>query len=73
MSRVLPIAPVAPPAPPELPQPPVVMPAGAKTIRIPVTGMTCAACQARVQRALQQQPGVADATVYLMMNNATVA
>ena len=73
MSRVLPIAPVAPPAPPELPQPPAVMPAGAKTIRIPVTGMTCAACQARVQRALQQQPGVADATVNLMMNNATVA
>lgn len=73
MSRVLPIAPVALPAPPELPQPPAVMPACAKTIRIPVTGMTCAACQARVQRALQQQPGVADATVNLMMNNATVA
>ncbi len=70
MSRVLPIA---PPAPPELPQPPAVMPAGAKTIRIPITGMTCAACQARVQRTLQQQPGVADATVNLMMNNATVA
>ena len=49
------------------------MPAGAKTIRIPVTGMTCAACQARVQRTLQQQPGVVDATVNLMMNNATVA
>ena len=45
----------------------------AKTIaRIPVTGMTCAACQSRVQRTLQQQPGVSDATVNLMMGNATV-
>jgi Cu+-exporting ATPase len=41
-------------------------------IRIPVTGMTCAACQARVQRALQKAPGVADASVNLMMNSATV-
>lgn len=43
-----------------------------KTIRIPVSGMTCAACQSRVQRTLQKQPGVADATVNLMMHNATV-
>ena len=43
-----------------------------ETIRIPVTGMTCAACQARVQRTLQKQPGVADASVNLMMNSATV-
>ncbi|HEV7990206.1 MAG TPA: heavy metal translocating P-type ATPase [Gemmatimonadaceae bacterium] len=43
-----------------------------RTIRIPVTGMTCAACQARVQRTLQKQPGVADAGVNLMMQNATV-
>ena len=39
---------------------------------IPVSGMTCAACQARVQRALQQAPGVEDASVNLMMENATV-
>jgi Cu+-exporting ATPase len=44
----------------------------ATTMRIPVTGMTCAACQSRVQRALQQQPGVSDATVNLMLANATV-
>ncbi len=44
----------------------------AESIRIPVTGMTCAACQARVQRALQKEPGVADATVNLMMHTATV-
>jgi Cu+-exporting ATPase len=43
-----------------------------KTIRIPVSGMTCAACQARVQRTLQKQPGVADASVNLMMHSATV-
>src|SRR5918999_2528689 len=43
-----------------------------ETIRIPVSGMTCAACQARVQRTLQKQPGVADASVNLMMKSATV-
>jgi P-type Cu+ transporter len=43
-----------------------------ETIRIPVSGMTCAACQSRVQRTLQKQPGVADASVNLMMKTATV-
>ncbi|MHB1297116.1 MAG: heavy metal translocating P-type ATPase [Gemmatimonadaceae bacterium] len=43
------------------------------TARIPVSGMTCAACQSRVQRTLQKQPGVTDATVNLMMGNATVS
>ena len=43
-----------------------------RTARIPVTGMTCAACQSRVQRTLQQQSGVRDATVNLMMGTATV-
>src|SRR5579862_4962812 len=37
-----------------------------------VTGMTCAGCQATVQRALEQTPGVAEATVNLILNNATV-
>ena len=41
-------------------------------VRIPVTGMTCSACQSRVQSALQKQPGVEDASVNLMMANATV-
>ena len=41
-------------------------------ITIPVTGMTCAACQARVQRALGKAPGVRDASVNLMLNTATV-
>jgi len=44
----------------------------AERIRIPVTGMTCAACQAHVQKALQKQPGVVDASVNLMMQNASV-
>lgn len=43
-----------------------------RSVRIPVSGMTCAACQARVQRALAKQPGVVDASVNLMMENAAV-
>jgi len=42
------------------------------SITIPVTGMTCAACQARVQRALSKTPGVDTASVNLMMNTAAV-
>ncbi len=41
-------------------------------INIPVKGMTCAACQARVQRTLQGKPGVFDASVNLMLKNAAV-
>ncbi|HYC51830.1 MAG TPA: heavy metal translocating P-type ATPase [Gemmatimonadaceae bacterium] len=41
-------------------------------ITIPVTGMHCAACQSRVQSALQKTAGVRDASVNLMLNNATV-
>jgi Cu+-exporting ATPase len=41
-------------------------------IDIPVSGMTCAACQARVQRTLARQPGVQDAAVNLMTRTATV-
>src|SRR4051794_13339140 len=43
-----------------------------EVVRIPVSGMTCAACQARVQRSLIKQPGVEDAVVNLMMRTATV-
>ena len=42
------------------------------TARIPVTGMTCAACQANVQRALQREAGVTEAAVNLMTAIATV-
>jgi len=41
-------------------------------VTIPVTGMTCAACQSFIQRTLAGQAGVQDATVNLMLNNATV-
>jgi P-type Cu+ transporter len=43
------------------------------TVTIPVTGMHCAACQARVQQALQKSPGVVDASVNLMTNSARVS
>jgi Cu+-exporting ATPase len=39
---------------------------------IPVSGMTCAACSARVQRALEKAPGVTSANVNLMTGTATV-
>jgi P-type Cu+ transporter len=42
-------------------------------VTLPVDGMTCAACQARVQRALRATPGVTEATVNLMMHSATIA
>ena len=45
----------------------------AEKVVIPVTGMTCAACQGRVQRTLSRTPGVVDASVNLMMGNATVS
>jgi Cu+-exporting ATPase len=41
-------------------------------ITLPVDGMTCAACQANVQRALTATPGVAKANVNLMTHEATV-
>jgi Cu+-exporting ATPase len=43
-----------------------------EAVRIPVSGMTCAACSARIQRTLEKQPGVAGANVNLMMKTATV-
>jgi Cu+-exporting ATPase len=41
-------------------------------VTIPVTGMTCAACQSFIQRTLAEQTGVQDAAVNLMLNNATI-
>ncbi|HKT09139.1 MAG TPA: heavy metal translocating P-type ATPase [Gemmatimonadaceae bacterium] len=46
-------------------------PAG-ETITIPVSGMTCAACSSRVQRALDACPGVEQAAVNLLLGSATV-
>ncbi len=47
-------------------------PADDVRLTIPVSGMTCAACQVRVQRVLQKAPGVRDASVNLMTNSASV-
>src|SRR5687768_18118640 len=41
-------------------------------VTIPVGGMTCAACQASVQRALSKELGVLDAAVNLMTESAAV-
>ncbi len=41
-------------------------------VRIPVTGMTCAACQSFLQRMLAGEAGVREAAVSLMMHNAAV-
>ena len=43
-----------------------------ETVTLPVTGMTCAACQARVQRELEKTDGVEDAAVNLLLDSATV-
>ncbi len=42
-------------------------------LTIPVTGMTCAACVSHVTHALQDVPGVADVTVNLASEKATLA
>ncbi len=44
----------------------------AQSVDLDVTGMTCAACQANVQRALARVPGVTDASVNLMLGTAKV-
>jgi P-type Cu+ transporter len=46
---------------------------GPAKVTIPVSGMTCAACSARVQRVLERAPGVEEASVNLMLENAVVA
>ncbi len=45
----------------------------ANTIRIPIEGMTCASCQARIATALQKQEGVASAEVSLSRGEAAVS
>ena len=53
-------------------RPQALRPSGACKITLPVEGMTCAACQANVQRALTATPGVTKAAVNLMTHEATV-
>ncbi len=54
-----------------LSEPPVPAMGGGK-VTIPVSGMTCAACTARVQRTLEKESGVHGASVNLMTKNAVV-
>ena len=42
------------------------------SVRLTVTGMSCASCVGRVERALQQVPGVRDASVNLATEQANV-
>jgi cation transport ATPase len=42
-------------------------------ITVPVTGMTCASCSARVEKALLKSPGVVEASVNLATGRASVA
>ena len=44
----------------------------AQTVTLDVEGMTCAACQAHVERALRDTEGVSDASVNLMTHSARV-
>lgn len=41
-------------------------------ITLPITGMTCAACQSFLQRTLASETGVKEAAVNLMLHNATI-
>ncbi|RRR72746.1 MAG: cadmium-translocating P-type ATPase [Candidatus Viridilinea halotolerans] len=41
-------------------------------VELPITGMTCASCSARVEKALRKVPGVMSATVNLATEHATV-
>src|SRR6266511_3884157 len=46
---------------------------GLARVTVNVSGMTCAACQARVQKVLSSTPGVLDANVNVMTAEATIA
>lgn len=50
----------------------ILTPARTDTVSLSVGGMTCAACQVRVQRALDKEPGVIQASVNLMLKSAEV-
>ena len=45
----------------------------ANLIKLPIEGMTCASCVARVEKALKAVPGVGSAEVNLATETATVS
>ncbi len=65
------------PSPPASPQRPLPsdqaeMQSTNDRINLNVTGMTCAACQIRIQKTLGKQPGVLDASVNLVTGQASI-
>jgi Cu+-exporting ATPase len=48
-------------------------PTGLRKVTVPIQGMTCAACQSRVQRVLDHEPGVVDASVQLLLKQAVIS
>jgi P-type Cu+ transporter len=48
------------------------IPDGSAEIRLPIEGMTCAACVNRIERFLNKTPGVAGASVNLATEEATI-
>ena len=57
----------------EKPQAAAAPTAGVRMITLPVIGMSCAACQGHVERALRGTPGVREANVNLLTNSARVS
>ena len=57
---------------PRVPAPALTRPDTAERMALNVSGMTCAACQGRVQRALETTPGVLSASVNLLTGDASV-
>ena len=51
---------------------PIEKPGVENSVDMPVTGMTCAACANRIERTLNRQPGVNDASVNFATERATV-
>ena len=47
-------------------------PASHTLLELPIEGMTCASCVGRVERALKAVPGVANATVNLATERASL-
>jgi Cu+-exporting ATPase len=52
---------------------PAQVPSGSETALLPIAGMTCASCVARIERGLRREPGVVSADVSLATETATVA
>jgi Cu+-exporting ATPase len=53
-------------------RPATLAPLPTKSIQLQITGMTCASCVARVEKALRTIPGVSEVTVNLATERATV-